>query len=163
MSILVELTLLFLLICLGFSAYYIYREKHINKTKMSFKESLDLTGIPVVTFYQGNNKFNFILDSGASTSCINEKFLNDITYETTDQKAYVWGMEGNKIRADFVYINLYYKNQNFVTKMLVTDLEAAFTSVKKDTGVTITGILGSDFLSKYKYVMDFKDNIAYIK
>ena len=163
MSILVDLTLLFLLICLGFSAYYIYREKHINKTKMSFKESLDLTGIPVVTFYQGNNKFNFILDSGASSSCINKKFLENIIYESTNQRASLYGMEGNSIYADFIDINLYYKNQNFVTKMLVTDLEAAFTSVKKDTGVTITGILGSDFLSKYKYVMDFIDNIAYIK
>lgn len=163
MSILVDLTLLFLLICLGFSAYYIYREKHINKTKMSFKESLDLAGIPVVTFYQGNNKFNFLLDSGASNSCINQKELKHLIHDNTEKQASLFGMEGNSVNTGIVTTKLYYKNIEFTTEMLVTDLENAFISVKRDFGVNITGILGSDFLSKYKYVMDFKDNIAYIK
>ena len=35
--------------------------------------------------------------------------------------------------------------------------------IKQSSGVTVCGILGTEFLSKYKYVMDFKDNIAYIK
>jgi hypothetical protein len=46
---------------------------------------------------------------------------------------------------------------------MVVDLKDAFDNIKSEHGVTIYGILGSDFLSKYKYILDFKDNIAYIK
>jgi hypothetical protein len=72
-------------------------------------------------------------------------------------------MEGNSVRTGIVTTNLYYKNNEFTTELVIADLENAFSNVKRDFGVNITGILGSDFLSKYKYVMDFKDNIAYIK
>lgn len=159
----INVTIVFLLICLAVSIFYIYREKHINKTKMSFKESLDLVGIPVVTLYQGNNKFNFLLDSGASNSCLNIKNLDLFEYEKCSKGAEVYGMEGNAVKVNMVNINLYYKNNKFETTLMVTDLNTAFSKVKQDFGVDITGILGTDFLSKYKYVLDFKDNIAYIK
>jgi hypothetical protein len=163
MSILGELTLLFLLICLGFSAYYIYKEKHINKTKMSFKESLDLVGIPIVTFYQFGNKYNFLLDSGASNSCINSEILDKIKHTKTEYVGDVYGCEGVKKPANIVNIELYYKDSHFLSDFMVVDLKDAFDNIKSEHGVTIYGILGSDFLSKYKYILDFKDNIAYIK
>jgi hypothetical protein len=163
MSILGELTLLFLLICLGFSAYYIYREKHINKTKMSFKESLDLVGLPIVTFYQYGNKYNFLLDSGSANSCINKDALDTIKYSDTGYVGNIFGCEAVLQPANVINIDLFYKDSHFNTNIMTMDLKDAFNIIKNESGVTITGILGSDFLSKYKYVMDFKDNIAYIK
>lgn len=45
----------------------------------------------------------------------------------------------------------------------VHDLDAAFGVVKQESGVQLHGILGSKFFEKYKYVIDYKDCIAYIK
>ena len=33
---------------------------------MSFQNSMDLAELPVITFHQGNEKINFILDTGSN-------------------------------------------------------------------------------------------------
>ena len=40
-------------------------KKEVN-SRMSFKESLDVIELLIVTFYQGDKKRNFILDSGSN-------------------------------------------------------------------------------------------------
>ena len=42
-------------------------------------------------------------------------------------------------------------------------MKEAFGNIKKETGVTIHGILGSDFFTRYKYVLDFDKLIFYKK
>lgn len=143
--------------------WHIYNEKKINRTKMSFKESLDLVGLPIVTFYQGDKKFHFLLDSGASNNCINTKFLKILEYSDTNKKSSVYGMEGNTVNTGIVVINLYYKGNHFSDEFISIDISKAFDEVKKECNIEITGILGSEFLSKYKYILDYKDNIAYMK
>lgn len=43
--------------------------------RMSFRETMDLTGLPIVTFRQGENKINFILDTGAAASLVDKRYL----------------------------------------------------------------------------------------
>ena len=45
---------------------------------MSFREALDLVGLPIVTFYQGDKKLNFLLDTGANLSVINKAALESV-------------------------------------------------------------------------------------
>ena len=56
-----------------------------------------------------------------------------------------------------------YKNQVFEEEFGIADLDEAFSVVKQESGVQIHGILGSKFFERYKYVLDFKELIAYIK
>ena len=56
-----------------------------------------------------------------------------------------------------------YKSQKFIDRFYISDLDEAFRAIKAETGVQIHGILGSKFFVKYKYVLDFKDLIAYIR
>ena len=42
-------------------------------------------------------------------------------------------------------------------------MQDALDNRKNDHGVTMVGILGNNFLEKYKYVLDFADFIAYQK
>jgi hypothetical protein len=44
---------------------------------------------------------------------------------------------------------------------IVRDMADAFNEVKSNSGVTIHGILGSDFFQKYKYVINFNELVAY--
>ena len=46
-----------------------------KKVKMSFKESMNLTELPIVTFYNGTNKLNFLLDTGSNLCVINSNSL----------------------------------------------------------------------------------------
>lgn len=135
-----------------------------NKTNsMSFRESMDLTDLPVVTFRQGKDRFNFLLDTGSSLSVINEKVLDVINHATLDYKGSIYGMEGNEKETSFVNIPLWYKGREYEEEFQVVDMSAPFNRVKQDSGVTINGILGNSFFVKYEYVLDFKELIAYSK
>ena len=45
--------------------------KKSNRKKISFKEAIDLTELPVVTFISKGRKLNFLLDTGANNSILN--------------------------------------------------------------------------------------------
>lgn len=130
---------------------------------MSFRESMDLTDLPIVTFRQGLNRFNFLLDTGSSLSVINEKVLGLINHTKLDITGTVYGMEGNKKETTYVDIPLVYKDVEYEEKFQVVDMSAPFECLKKESGVTVHGILGNSFFVNYKYVLDFKELIAYSK
>ena len=133
------------------------------KSAISFRESLDLTGLPVITFNQGKNKYNFLLDTGATISVINEGNLNSIKHTLIEgSESEVYGMEGNVQTVPFVEIH-FKRDMDYRGFFQVVDMSAAFNSVKTETGVTIVGILGNDFFQNYKYVLDYNTMIAYSK
>lgn len=137
------------------------RKRH--NSKISFKEAIDLVELPVVTFYNGDKKLNFLLDTGSNVSYINSSIIPLLVYEKTDKEMNTIGIEGNKVSNQFCKMSVTYKNQVFEEEFSIADLDEAFSVVKQESGVQIHGILGSKFFERYKYVLDFKELIAYIK
>ena len=133
------------------------------KSAISFRESLDLTGLPVITFNQGKNKFNLLLDTGATNSVINSEYLPNLKHTVLEgTECEVYGIEGNVQTVPFVEIH-FNRDMNYKGYFQVVDMSAAFNSVKEETGVTIVGILGNDFFQNYKYVLNYNTMIAYSK
>ena len=134
-----------------------------NNSKISFKEAMDLVELPVVTFYNGDTKLNFLLDTGSNVSYINSSIIPLLVHEKTDKEMNTIGIEGNKVSNQFCKMSVTYKNQVFEEEFSIADLDEAFGVVKQESGVQIHGILGSKFFERYRYVLDFKELIAYIK
>lgn len=134
-----------------------------NNSKISFKEAMDLVELPVVTFYNGNRKLNFLLDTGSNVSYINSSIISLLDHEKTGKKMDTIGIEGNKVSNQFCKMSMTYKNQVFEEEFSIADLDEAFSVVKQESGVQIHGILGSKFFERYKYVLDFKELIAYVR
>ena len=134
-----------------------------NNSKISFKEAMDLVELPVVTFYNGDTKLNFLLDTGSNVSYINSSIIPLLVHEKTDKEMNTIGIEGNKVSNQFCKMSVTYKNQVFEEEFSIADLDEAFSVVKQESGVQIHGILGSKFFERYKYVLDFKELTAYIK
>lgn len=160
--LLILLILILLCIVIIVIRYSIENHKH-TKNKISFRESMDLVDLPIITFYSNNTKLNFLLDTGSDSSYINQSILQTIEFTKTDKKNYVIGMEGNSVESTACNIDIMYKDKVFTEEFLACDLDKAFSAVKKETGVQIHGILGSKFFRKYRYVIDFNELIAYIK
>ena len=140
-----------------------YREFRVDKdSKMSIRESMNLVNLPVVTFENNGNKYNFIIDTGANDSIINES-CEDILVTPHDTKNIVQGIIGENKKCHTVTIEFTYKNMTFDSIFNVVNLKELFNTIKEDYGVTIHGILGTNFLDKYNYVIDFKDYIIYRK
>lgn len=134
-----------------------------DNSKISFKEAMDLVELPVVTFMNGDKKLNFLLDTGSNVSYINNSVLSSLVHEKTDKEMNTMGIDGNKVSNQFCRMSVAYKNQVFEEEFSIADLEEAFSVIKQESGVQIHGILGSKFFEKYKYVLDFKELIAYIR
>ena len=73
---------------------------------MSFKESLDLVGLPIVTFKQGDKKFNFLLDTGASESVINANNVKDFVITPLEGSGTSFGIDGERKNVNYVSVNL---------------------------------------------------------
>ena len=134
-----------------------------KKVKMSFKESMNLTELPVITFYNKSTKLNFLLDTGSNECVINSKIIDSLNYTKLDKKGSVFGIEGNSIDIDYISIDFTYNNKSYSSSFQVVNMQDAFDRVKQESGVTIHGILGNLFFEKYKYVLDFKELAAYTK
>jgi hypothetical protein len=55
--------------------------KKSNRKKISFKEALDLTELPVITFIGKEKKLNFLIDTGANNSILNESVAKKMKLE----------------------------------------------------------------------------------
>lgn len=133
------------------------------KNTMSFKETFDLTEMPIVTFYQGDKKINFLLDTGSNNNIIDEGMLKELKYKTSNAKTNLAGVDGINHTVDVCVLTITYKDKDYTYPYLVKDMSPIFGSIKKESGANIHGILGAKFFNKFKYVLDFSELIAYSK
>lgn len=131
------------------------------KSSMSFREGLNLTGFPIVTFINNDRVFNFLLDTGSNVSLINGSVLNNLKYEENSSEVELYGLDGIERTGKSIISYLTYEDVSYKAQFFVTDLTPTFHQIKQAHGVTLHGILGSDFFKAYKYVLDFNKLIAY--
>ena len=134
-----------------------------QKNIMSFKQGFDLTELPIVTFYQGDKKFNFLLDTGSNNSVIDSNILNQIEYTPINASSEFFGVDGNKKKVNMCNIKLTYKDTEYSYEYVINNLGKPFGNIKQESGVTLHGIIGSKFFNKFRYVLDFNELIAYSK
>lgn len=131
------------------------------KSSMSFREGLNLTGFPVVTFINNDRVFNFLLDTGSNVSLIDEGVLKHLKHEEDSSEVELFGLDGIERTGKCVVSYLTYEDVSYKAQFFVTNLAPTFYRIKQEHGVTLHGILGSDFFKAYKYVLDFNKLIAY--
>lgn len=132
--------------------------------KMSFREAMDLAELPIVTFYQGTEKFNFLLDTGSNHSHLSVEAAERIKGIPMVGSENVQGVGGAIAVDRAVNATIEYKSKSYEVLLLVGEhLSDTFRAIKETTGVQVHGILGSGFLSDNRYVLDFDELIAYSK
>lgn len=150
-------------VAIGYTVNLCENKIELNNRKMSFKESMDLAEMPVVTFYQGDNKFNFLLDTGSNYSHISKEAAKEIQGEIINTQAKVSGI-GEGITSGVCKTTLSYKGTSYDIDLSITDhLTDAFAAIKAETGVQVHGLIGNQFFQKHKYVLDFEELVAYTK
>ena len=130
---------------------------------ISFRAGYDLTQLPIVTLYQGDKVFNFLLDTGSNDSIIDSNVLKDIEHTMSDEKSSLYGLEGNAREVGKCSITLSYQGSDYPYEYIVCDMTGPFSKIKAESGVILHGLIGSKFFNTYKYVLDFESLIAYSK
>lgn len=139
--------------------------KKSNRKKISFKEALDLTELPVVTFIGKGRKLNFLIDTGANNSILNESVANKMKLKCEEFDGVETNTAGGNINLNRV-TNLVIKfddKREYDECFLISNMDDAFNSIKTETGVMIHGILGSNFFAKHKYIIDYDSLALYVK
>ena len=150
-----------LIIIAAFLVNIIQEIKTNNKCKFSIKESLELAGLPIITFYNNDVKLNFLLDTGSTDSIINSSMLSVLKTTANNTTKEIISASGNSIPSKYCDMEITYNNNTYMGSFAIIDLTAAFKEVKDTTGVQLQGIIGSSFLQKYKYMIDFKELVVY--
>lgn len=157
------LTIILLIIIVTVSFRTLRELNKKDKTKISFKEAMELTELPVITFYNNDQKINFLLDTGSNDSHITRSALKFLEYTMLDDRKPITTMGVSNLMTTCCNITISNKNHTFEGTFVISDLDEAFNIIKKESGVQIHGILGSKFFQEYKYVLDFDELIAYLK
>ena len=134
-----------------------------KREHISFREAMDLVELPIVTFYNKGAKLNFLLDTGSDLSYINKSILSSLEYKEVNESRNIISVGGNSQTLGCCDMTVTYKNQKFIDRFYISDLDEAFGAIKTETGVQIHGILGSKFFAKYKYILNFESLVAYSK
>jgi len=139
--------------------YYMYKHAHYNNySSISFKESVSLTDMPIITFISKGNKINMLLDTGCTITSFDVGCKDLLDFRISGQTNFTqMGLEGNRFKVDGGLCQMQYDKYNFIFRCTITDLSQAFSDIKKSTGVQLHGILGTEFFIKYKYVLDFEE------
>lgn len=147
-----------------------YDFKLKNDAKISFKHTFKKTGTPIVTLKDRNGRsFNFLVDTGSNASHLK---LGIVEVAADAERVIPLGSDGKAIENakvttangevdahGYYRLTLFHNDKMFIEVFEVMDL----TSALSGWGVEIHGILGSVFLEKYKYVLDFEDKTMFIK
>lgn len=134
-----------------------------KKDMISFRDAMGLCSLPVITLYQGSNQLHFLLDTGATNSVVDSSILDNVDHEMVNFTTTLYGIEGKPQKVNACSITLYYNDKAYTYGYLIQNLKEAFAQMKKETGVTLHGIIGSNFFNEFKYVLDFKELVAYSK
>lgn len=137
-----------------------YHKAKQNKPKavIPFKESVDLVGLPVVTFTNNGQKLHFLLDTGSDDSYIVPSVLDKLEIIKRDSTATPIITGGGNIESlGYVILNIAYKNHTFTNIFKINAMENALEDAFGSKGITVHGILGSIFFNKYNYILDFKE------
>lgn len=137
------------------------RRIRIMKRNISFVETLNLTGFPVISFKNNGKIINMILDTGSNSSIIDSTICKELEHTPINAESNVFGLSGTSIEGGCSELPITYKNRVYTVTCITMDMSATFKKMKEHFGITIHGILGTDFFRKYQYILDFNEMVAY--
>ena len=131
----------------------------MEKELIKFEETQ--TSIPFIKVKHNNISFNLVIDTGCTTSCIDKEVLDllvhNVTNQATDGIIYADGSSDDKVQ--IVEISITIGDQEYVEQFNAVNFRAMSQQVKDTFGITIRGLLGSEFLYKHSLILDFDKHL----
>lgn len=160
-----------ILVCAGVSAIgsvvnFLMKDKNLPKESLSIKKYMP-GNLPIITLINKEIALNFLIDTGSNIShiCPSAVALIESTHIGKDDTIQVAGL--GAVNQGITMCSATFKDtlgKEYKVKLSVSaDLENTAKYIKQNTGIEIHGLLGTDFLQKYKYVIDFKELEIYIR
>lgn len=130
--------------------------------RLSFTDNMGRLNLPVVSLTNNGQSFNFLIDTGATLSVIDSNALDKLAYTKVETTGSAYGVDGNIIPVEYARIELNHENTKFVDEFQIMRVNG-FDNIKESDKIEIVGILGSTFLKRYDFTINYKDLIISTK
>lgn len=152
-----------ILLLISFTALFIniYQDRLWNRT-IAFDEDYYKSNALILKCNQDGNPINFIIDTGSSVSaidrCVIDKFYNIEKDDTTT----VIGVDGVTEKVKLYEIRFKFKETDYYHTFVAKNLKKAFKPIEEKTGLVIHGILGTDFLEKNNFIINYNAHLIHV-
>ena len=134
------------------------QNKEVSKNSISIKKYMP-GNLPVITLTNNGVALNFLIDTGSNIShiCPSAATLIECQHigEDVDMKVAGLGAINQGVTMCFATFKDTLSKEYQVKLSVSKDLENTAEYIENNTGVKIHGLLGTDFLQDYKYIIDF--------
>lgn len=122
-------------------------------------EMLNRSGQPIVSVEVNGKEAFFLVDTGSDITCIEKGYAKrfGFKYRKSPSRQIITGINSMGSTHFTVYgAELRMCNVRLYTKIKALDIKQIIESIYWDTGVRITGIIGSDIMKQYNFVIDYR-------
>lgn len=141
------------------------KNKELPKDSISIKKYMP-GNLPIITLYNNGIPFNFLLDTGSNICHICPSILKNLkVYRRKEDSIHTTGLGSECSHSECCSAKFTDSlNKEYDVDLVVSkDFERSASNIEAFVGVKINGLLGTDFLQKYKYTIDFKALEVYVK
>lgn len=131
-----------------------------NMAYIVLNNTVNTLGLPTITLKSEQKPFIFVIDTGSNSSHLDKAAANLLRKVPKDvipaiPTSGITGQLSSEGRITPIFTSDIF---SFEYPLLITDLSNIIREIKEAGGPEIHGILGTDFLSKYRCHLDFKKN-----
>lgn len=115
-----------------------------------------ISNLPIIVVTVKKKRLCFIIDTGSTCSLIDSnvvEYFKDIVTPVGDYN--ISGIDGTKHKVDVVTLPFSYEGQSYNLKFCTKPLLEVFKDIETESGIQVHGLLGTDFLTEHKWVIDF--------
>lgn len=122
-----------------------------------FSYTLNKTGLPIVPVTIGEYAILLIIDTGATYSIIDGSVVNQLgnLIENLNKKSSTMGIDGKTEEGDVYKISFHIEKHMYTQEFITKSLFDALIGFELNSGLQVHGILGTEFLVKNNWVIDF--------
>ena len=136
-----------------------------------FSKSMKKSGLPMIDFIVNGESQFFLVDSGANLNVIDTAYVNQNTELLSNHKKVnnvIESINGSAVSNQVIDLSFIFQQDEknytgFEDKFVVSDdITASFDAMGADSGFRPIGLLGSKFLEKYDWQIDYKNKCIWI-
>ena len=143
------------------SVYFCYYETKIEMKK-SLRESLNMTGLPMVELEIQGKKFWFIVDTGSNVNLISSGLMCEFGKTLISVGSLSTSGLGGHAEEGAVYWLPYVLGGRQFSDQFSVVPDCTFQVIEEEYGVNIKGLVGTSFMLFHRVIIDLSEGVIHL-